>query len=130
MPIVPTTAVVVTSQTTTSTSYTDLATAGPAVTAVVSPSGSVLIMLTAKLSNSNANRTCWMGFAVSGATTVAAADAQSLNFISANADASAQFTATYLITGLTAGSNTFTAKYKASNNACTFVNRSITITPY
>jgi hypothetical protein len=130
MPSVPTTAVVATSQTTTSTSYTDLATSGPAVTATVSSSGSALIMLTAQLSNSNNNRTCWMGFAVSGATTVAAADAQSVNFLSANANASAQFTATYLVTGLTAGSNTFTAKYKASANTCTFVNRSITITPY
>ena len=71
-----------------------------------------------------------MGFAVSGATTVAAADTQSLNLISATANASAQVTATYLVTGLTAGSNTFTAKYKAGSNTCTFVNRSMIVTPY
>jgi hypothetical protein len=71
-----------------------------------------------------------MGFGVSGASTVAASDTQSLNVVSLGATAGAQITATYLVTGLTAGSNTFTAKYRASGNTCTFVNRSIVVTPY
>src|SRR5262249_35721341 len=96
---VPTTTTVATSQTTTSTSYTDLATSGPAVTVSISSAGSALVMLTAQLSNSTANRACYMGLAVSGATTLAAADSQSLNFTSATASAAAQMTATYLVTG-------------------------------
>jgi hypothetical protein len=127
---VPTSALVSTSQTTTSSSYTDLTTVGPSLTVNVSSSGTALVMLTAQLSNSNANRICYMGFAVSGASTVAASDAQSVSLTSASANATAQVTATYLVTGLTPGSNTFTAKYRRTNNTCTFVNRSIVITPY
>ena len=68
-----------------------------------------------------------MGFAVTVATTVAAVDTQALE--KTNTDP-AQMSATHLVTGLTAGSNTFTAKYKSSSSTCTFVNRNIIVTPY
>jgi hypothetical protein len=87
-------------------------------------------MITANLSNSNSNRACLMSFAVSGATTVAAADARSLIHTSSNANAQGQITATYLVTGLAAGSHTFTAKYRAGSNTCTFAERNIVVTPY
>ena len=127
---IPVSVVVATSETTTSTTYADLATVGPAVTGTVSSSGKALVTLTAQLSNSNNNRLCFMGFAVSGATTVAAADAQAILYTSSAGNANAQMSATYLVNGLVAGSNTFTAKYRASNNTCTFLNRNMIVTPY
>jgi hypothetical protein len=67
-----------------------------------------------------------MAFAVSGASTVAASDAQAF---SNEGDKATQASATYVVTGLTGGSNTFTAKYRVSGNTGTFVNRSITVIP-
>jgi hypothetical protein len=68
-----------------------------------------------------------MGFAVSGATTVAAVDTQALWATSAGANGITQASATFYVTGLTAGSNAFTAKYEAVSNTCTFANRSILV---
>ena len=76
-PAVPSSGVVATSQTTTSASYTDLSTSGPAVTATVSGT-SALVMLTANISNSTVGSNCFMGVDISGATTVAAADTRAL----------------------------------------------------
>jgi hypothetical protein len=71
-----------------------------------------------------------MGFAISGATTVAAADTWALALGSAAANVGGQVSATFLVTGLNSGSNTFTAKYRVSNNTCTYLNRNIIVTPY
>ena len=128
---VPISGVVATSETTTSTSYADLATVGPSATVTVSSSGQkALVTLTARLSNTNANRQCFVAFAVTGATIVAASDAQAVLETTPVANRPVQMSATYLVTGLTSGSNTFTAKYRASNNTCTFVNRNIIVTPF
>jgi len=89
-----------------------------------------LVTVTGQLSNSTNNRLCYMSFAVSGATTVAASDATAILYNTSVANTAAQMSATYLVTGLTSGSNTFTAKYRASANTCTFVNRNIIVTPY
>jgi hypothetical protein len=74
-----------------------------------------------------------MGFAVSGATTLAASDAQSLVAgILGGGGAprpDMQGSATYLVTGLTAGSNTFTAKYRVDGSTGTFANRNIIVIP-
>ena len=121
--------VVATSETTTSTTYTDLTTPGPAVTATVS-AGQALVTLTAELSNTNKDKLCSMAFEVSGATTIAVSDAQSLRSHTSVSAAVAQTSATYLVTGLNAGSNTFTAKYKRNSNTCTFANRNIIVIPY
>ncbi len=71
---------------------------------------------------------CFMSFAVSGATTVAAADAEAVM----QTGGQQQGSATYVVTGLTAGSNTFTAKYRSSAaaNTCHFSNRALIVTPY
>ena len=128
---VPLNGVVATSETTTSTTYTDLTTVGPAATVTVSSSGlKALVTISAQLSNSNNNRLCLMAFDVTGATTVAASDAQAILYTTSGGGTAAQMSATYLVTGLTAGSNTFTAKYRASANTCTFTNRNIIVTPY
>jgi hypothetical protein len=120
------------SQNTTSTSYTNLSTSGPAVSATVSSSGEALVTLTANMFNSSVlgSQTCFMAFAVSGATTILPNDTQALAVTSAAAADGAQVSATFLETGLTAGSNTFIAEYRTSASICTFLNRNIIVTPY
>jgi hypothetical protein len=122
--VTPQTASVATSQTTTSGSYTDLATSGPAVT--VKTDSKALVTLTGQCGNSG-TALSYMGFAVSGATTVAATDTTALLISSSSAGAIYQTSVTYLVSGLTAGANVFTAKYKAQSGTSTFVNRQITV---
>ncbi len=90
---------------------------------------------TAAMSTDTFRDTCSMSFTVSGASTVAAADAKSLR-LNDDANTTHQASGSYLVTGLTAGSNTFTAVYKANNdqgggnNTCTFSNRNIVVVPW
>ena len=111
-------AIVATSETTTSTSYTDLATAGPAIT--VTTGTTAVIAITCDFSVSPADRGR-IGVAVSGASTVAASDAKSLN----SAGAVTGATKVIRLTGLTAGSNTFTLKYLVGSGTGPFLNREI-----
>ena len=117
------TATVATSQSTTSSTMTDLTTAGPAVT--LTTGTKALVIITANIFNATAANYSYMGFAVSGATTVAAGTAQALWTVGTN---TIQASAGYLVTGLTAGSNTFTNKYRTEvATTATFSNRSITV---
>lgn len=116
---------VATYQSTSSTTFTDLATAGPAVT--LTTGTKALVVVTARMSNGSTGYNSLMGFAVSGASTVSAADERTLRIWS-NALGAFQVSAAFLLTGLTAGSNTFTAKYKAeSPSTANFENRSISV---
>ena len=131
----PTNGVVATSETTTSLTYTDLTTAGPSTTVTVTATGKALVTVTGQVMNSLGGDGCNMAFAVSGSTIVAASDAQALSYINNDGNQfnarSKQFSATYLVTGLTAGSNTFTAKYRAvTGGTCTFANRNIIAAGY
>ena len=104
-------AAVATSQTTSSNTYTDLATVGPQVT--LTTGTKVLVIISAKF-NDSPNNGSFMSYAVSGATTIAAQDSTAL---------SSEFTTDSMVLNLrmsrasvitvTAGSNTFTAKYKS-----------------
>lgn len=106
-----TSARVTTDESTASVAFTDLTTAGPARTVTIGASGAALVFITADLYNSNAGHAARMGYAVSGATTVAAGTERSITTYSVSASASYGFSGIWLHTGLTPGSNTFTAKY-------------------
>ena len=109
-------ATVATNQSTTSASYTDLATAGPAVT--ITTGTKALVIVNAGLYNTTSGADASMSYAVSGATTVGVSDTWRLEsgaYTGANVTALIRAGATYLATGLTAGSNTFTAKYAAAS---------------
>ena len=117
-------ATVTTSQATTSTSYTDLATAGPAVTVTTGTSALVTIQTLGAGAVSNRQL---MSFAVSGATTIAAGTY--VQGVTTATDDSFRVSS-FVVTGLTAGSNTFTTKYKSSDgNSIPFAERVITVTP-
>lgn len=120
-------AIVATSQTTTSTTYTDLSTVGP--TATVTTGTRALVIVTSRLTNGTTQGWAYMGYAVSGATTVAATDTSALFVQMTNSSAGFasvfRMSAASIVT-LTAGSNTFTAKYKiASTGTATFQDREI-----
>jgi len=119
------TATVATSQTTASTTMTDLATVGPSVTVTIGANGLALVIMTCGISNSASNATR-VGYAVSGNSTVAASDSTALVATGTNTIAPS---VVFLATGLTAGSNTFTLKYDVSGGTGTFSGRVITVLP-
>ena len=116
-------ATVATRQARDNTAYGDLTTVGPSVT--VNTGNTVIVILTALIDGAgSAGNYGFMSFGVSGATTLAPTDTRSLR----SQRYAYQVSATYLVTGLTAGSNTFTAKYRTVNNV-NFENRSIIVIP-
>jgi len=123
---------VATSQTTMSTTYADIpsGTVGPAVTVTIAASGKAIVTVTALETNSTNSAQSNMGFAISGATTRAAADTQALSLLNGGSQhPTTQSSATFFVTGLTAGSTTFTAKYSVSAGTGTFANRTIVVIP-
>lgn len=123
------TAAVLTSETEASATYDDMTTPGPAVTVTIGANGLALVSIFCDQANDTIDAKTYMGFAISGATTVAASDNFAVSFQSAKAAAAYQGSATFLVTGLTAGSNTFTAKYRVSSGTGTFIRRKITVVP-
>lgn len=124
----PTQSAVNTSETTTSTSYTDLATVGPAVSSLAT-GALAIVVVTGLLQNSSAGAISSIGVDVTGASSVSATDASALRYESGNASDLAQMSHTILYGGLTPGANTFTCKYKCSTGTSTFVNRRLLIIP-
>ena len=115
---------VLTSQSTTSTSYTDLATAGPAVT--LTTSTSVLVIVSAFINPAFSNNTGFMSYAISGATTTAASDDWAVAFKKGGSDDVNAQSSYASVATVTAGSNTFTAKYRLTvSNSSPFSRRRI-----
>ena len=70
-----------------------------------------------------------VGFAMSGNNSASAVDTRALLWTSGGATDPFQGSATFYVSGLTAGSTTFTLKYKTSANTATFLNRSLIVIP-
>jgi hypothetical protein len=121
-------AAVATSQGTSSTTFTNLATVGPAVT--VTTGDRALVILSSVMAHSVGAGICNMGFAVSGATTTT--PGSTLVYMAALPNEQMTASVAELTLNLTPGSNTFTAKYASSGAAgtATFVNRAITVWPF
>lgn len=124
---VPTSASVSTAQGTTTTTYTDLATVGPAIT--VTTGTIAIVMFASGMSTSVNDTTALASVAVSGASSVAANDAWSIQMDGITAGNVVRYSGVHIFTGLTPGSNTFTMKYRAGANTSTFRNREINIIP-
>lgn len=123
----PSTQFVTDSETTASTSYTDLATAGPAVT--VTTGTTAVVVVGARLINTTAGENTYASYAVSGASTSAADDDRAFMFTCPVANYSTGGSNVVMHTGLTAGSNTFTMKYRVTGNTGTADNRRLTVIP-
>jgi hypothetical protein len=115
-----------TSETTASTTYADLATGGPALTATTGTRA--LVFLSAEMSNVNATADCYASVDVSGASTFVATDARAVRFKSvASNDRGRLGIATMYDSSLTPGASTFTMKYRVSAGTGTFLNRHIAV---
>lgn len=111
--ITPISATVPTLQTRSLSSYGDLTTVGPEVS--IQTGTKALVTVGSRISNSNAAAAGVASFAISGATTVAAGDPTAVWASSSVASNVDQQSFTSLATGLTAGINIFTMKYKQSS---------------
>jgi hypothetical protein len=119
------TAFVATNENTSSTSYTNLTTAGPATT--VTTGTKALVIISAEFQNGAAAIQSFMGVDISGATTLAASDAKAAKQQIGASNTQQTMTQAFIYTGLTAGSNVFTAKYKAGSGTSYFQNRYISV---
>jgi hypothetical protein len=118
---------VTTSETTASGSYTDLATVGPQVT--VTTGTAALVAISSSIANNADSTASFVSYAVTGATTAAADDSWGLELDGVAANNTNRFGVFHRHVGLTAGSNTFTMKYKAGSNTSTFSNRRLLVIP-
>jgi hypothetical protein len=125
------TASVITNQATTSTSPADLATVGPSVTAVIGSSGTAWISIWCACSTNVAGAAnAFVSVDVSGATTRAANNSKdSYGPASYGSGVGTAGGATFLMTGLNAGSTTFTLKYSTTSGTATFDGRKLTVMP-
>jgi len=114
-------------ESTNSTSYASLTTAGPSVTLVTGTSAYVTISAVASRVDPGAGNTAFLSFAVSGGTTVAATDANSTIASAPGSGYGLPMNRRLKITGLTPGSNTFTLKYRVDGATFNFLNRSIVV---
>lgn len=101
--------VVAAMESTTSTSYGDLTTVGPLVTANCT---AAIVFISAKMSNPNEGRSATVSVAISGATTRAASDDWCLSVGGSAANNPIRVGAAMAF-ALNSGSNTFTMKYKS-----------------
>lgn len=109
----------------TSTVYSN--SSGPIATTIIGSSGKAFVTLTSKITiDANSNSGGYMSFSASG---VLVSDERSVYFTASSNSHSTQYSATYLISGLTPGSNTFTTQVRASAGTITFANRSIIVVP-
>lgn len=115
------------SETTSSTSYTTLTTAGPSVT--ITTGTTALVFVGAAMSNDQASGGEAMSFAISGSTSVSASDTWAQRWDGANTSSqTGRWGMWRLVTGLTAGSNTFAARYRAiQTGTATFANRELIV---
>lgn len=118
---------VLTSESTTSNTYVALATA-QAVTATTGTQA--LVMVSAQFAQVTPGNTTNMAYAISGATTVAASSVWAAIWQTTTSNYFGAFSRIYLHTGLTAGSNTFTAQFQTSGGtSANFRNRQIAVIP-
>ncbi len=130
----PAAATVLTSQTTSSTSYTDLATVGPQVAATTG--AQALASLAVDMTCNVTGHYSAAAIAVSGATTIAGTDANGIRFEPGTTNGVSRNGAVVMFSAatsnaLTPGSNTFTIKYRiqAGTDVGTFASRHLTVLP-
>lgn len=116
---------IITAQTSTSTSYADLTTVGPTVT--VTTGTRAIVFWQAQMQCTLANTSVRSAVAVSGASTVAAADTDDLYIDGLPASQQIRAAAFKHFTTLTGGSNTFKMMYKVGGGTGTWSDRQILV---
>lgn len=120
---------VLTTETTTSSSWTNLATTGPSVT--VTTGSAALVIVGAEMSANQVGTFTQSGYAISGATTIAPSLDRCVSLRCAVINTGMGAANVIYQTGLTPGSNTFTEQYQCSSGGGTgsFLNRRISVIP-
>lgn len=121
---------VTTSATTASTSFTPTlsgGSVGPTVTVVTGTTAKVTV--TARMQNASASFACMMSYAVSGASTIASQEASGVRSETSGTSEFNRSSVVHIETGLTPGSNTFTAEYMVAGGTGAFANREILVEP-
>jgi len=115
-----------TDQSTSSTTYTNLTTSGPAVT--LTTGTSVIVIASANIYRvSGSGNTGFIGVEVSGASTIAATDVNGASCVGINSGFPVSASKAFKITGLTAGSNTFTMKYRVDGSTFSYYYRTLVV---
>ena len=117
-------ATVLANESTTSTSWTDLATVGPSVTAWIGASGSALLMASALMSPYTSTAG-YIGIGIDGAAPSVYIASYDANLYGGFASA----TGFVKVTGLSPGSHTFKLMYYTTANNTQFANRAIAVFP-
>lgn len=123
------TAEVDTGQTTTSTSWADLATAGPSVTVTVPASGKVLILWGADVVNSSAESRSSIGVRINGADPAGSTGQDVIQFRTTGTGNTVTTGRNRVFTGLTPGSTIFKMRYQVQAGTGTFAFRHISAIP-
>ena len=117
---------ILTNQTTSSTSFTDLATAGPSVTLVTGTTA--LVAFNTFMNLDPANEAAYISIAISGASTIAASNDIAAEFYVPSTTAQGTIGKTLIIGGLTAGTNTFKMQYRVNTGTVEFLRRELVVT--
>lgn len=124
----PQTDTVAAGQTTSSTTFTDLATVGPSVTVNIGPNGLALVSVHSQFVGDNTAQNQQIAVQASGANTIA-----NSTYLSSGTTSgiSQVFGGTKLLTGLNPGSTTFICKYRrvGAGSLAEFANRSLSVVP-
>lgn len=116
-------------ETTSSTSYANVQTNGPSVT--ITTGTQALVFFGALMGNQTANAICYTSVGVTGASTVAASDTWAIvddGHSAASTDDNVRRRSSFkMFTGLTAGDNTFTMKYRVNTGTGNFNYRAIAV---
>jgi len=116
-----------TSASTASTSYVTTLTSDATAISVTLVTGTSALVQMESTSSVNAAGTNFLSFSVSGATTLAAADLNGGRDVSEAAGRVVGVSRALIITGLTAGTNTFTLNYRTDGGTTTYSTRNIIV---
>jgi hypothetical protein len=116
-------------QTTTSTTFAELATTTDQVTVNIGPSGIALVFLSCDAANSAEGGASYVSFAMSGENTAAASFSHALVYQAFLGGGFQGFGNMFPQTGLNPGATTFKMEYAVSADTGTFWNRSIFVLP-
>lgn len=109
--------------TTTSTTYVTTLTGDSTAMSVTLVTGTTALVMFGVAAYPAANASARASIAVSGATTLAASDDYSVVNDNAATQLQAAVTSTQILTGLTAGTNTFTLSYRTNTGTCNYIQR-------
>lgn len=122
-------AFVATAEGTASTTYTDLATTTDTLTVTIGSNGIAWIAIDSVISGTIGGAVGYVSVQISGATTLAASDANALGFGAVSGLTAAPSGWGRLFTGLAVGSTTFKLKYRTTTGTVTCTNRYLTVIP-